>query len=59
MAVGRPAKHKFNKLEVGERTVLTGRAKVHPHQFANQFNKTGKKIKIVRDGKDVYAERVK
>lgn len=59
MGAGRPSKHKFNELEVGERIPLTGRAKVYPHQFANQYNKTGKKLKIIRDGKNVYAERIK
>lgn len=56
---GRPAKHDFNGLKIGEKTLLRGKASIYPHQFANQYNKTGRKIKIVREGKKVYAERIK
>jgi len=57
--MGRESKHDFNKLEIGERTILKGKAGIYPHQYINQYNKSGRKIKIIRDGKKVYAERIK
>lgn len=57
--VGRKPKHDFNKLEVGEKALLKGKAKVYPYQFINQYNKTGRKLKIIREGNNIYAERVK
>lgn len=56
---GRPAKHEFNGLEIGERALLKGKAAVYPHQFANQYNKSGRKLKVIREGKKVYVERTK
>lgn len=56
---GRKPKHKFNNLEIGEKTKLMGRAKVYPHQYVNQYNKTGRRLKIIHDGGDVYVERTK
>lgn len=56
---GRPSKHEFNALEVGEKAILKGRAKIYPHQFINQYNKSGKKLKLIRDGKNIYVERTK
>lgn len=56
---GRPPKHKFNSLKVGEKTLLTGRVKAYAHQYIHQYNKSGRKIKLVRDGDKVYAERTR
>lgn len=57
--MARQPKHDFNLLEIGQKTLLKGKASVYPHQFINQYNKSGKKIKIIRDGKKIYAERIK
>jgi hypothetical protein len=58
--MGRKAIHKFNQLEIGEKSELKGKAKIHPHQFKYQYNKDGARtLKIVREGNKVYAERVK
>lgn len=58
MKVGRPPKHAFNALELGEKALLTGSAKKFPHQFIGQFNKThDEKLTIVREGKKIFAER--
>lgn len=56
---GRPAKHEFNGLEIGGKALLKGRAAIYPHQFVNQYNKSGRKLKVIRDGKKVYVERTK
>lgn len=57
--LGRKPKHKFNSLEVGEKTKLSGRAKIYPHQYVNQYNKTGRRLKIIHEGAEVYVERTK
>jgi len=58
MKAGRPPKHAFNTLNLGEKAILTGSAKKFPHQFIGQFNRTHKeKLKIFRDGNKVFAER--
>lgn len=56
---GRPPKHDFNGLEIGQKSLLKGRAAIYPHQFVNQYNKSGKKLIVIRDGKKVYVERTK
>lgn len=56
---GRKPKHDFNTLEIGQKTALKGKAKIYPHQFVNQYNKTGRKLKVSREGNNVYVERVK
>jgi hypothetical protein len=59
MKRGAKPKHAFNSLKLGKKAILTGSAKKYPHQFINQFNNThSEKLKIVRDGEKVYAERV-
>lgn len=58
MKAGAKPKHAFNSLEIGKKALLTGSAKTYPYQFIGQFNKTHKeKLKIVRDGKKIFAER--
>jgi hypothetical protein len=60
MKVGRKPKHEFNSLEIGQKSLLKGKAKKFPYQFINQYNKTNTGVlKIVRDeeGK-FYAERI-
>lgn len=56
---GRKPKHDFNTLEVGQQTILKGRAKVYPHQFINQYNKSGRKLVIIREGEKIYVKRMK
>ena len=59
MKAGRKPKHAFNGLEIGEKALLSGSAKTYPHQFINQFNKKkDRKLKIVREGNKVFAERI-
>jgi len=58
MKLGRKPKHAFNTLEIGERAILSGKAKTYPYQFINQFNKTKvAKLRIIKDGKKIFAER--
>jgi hypothetical protein len=56
---GRPPKHDFNLLEIGQRTPLKGKAKLYPSQYINQFNKTGKKLKLIREDGKIFVERIK
>lgn len=56
---GRKPKHDFNTLEIGQKTQLKGRAKVYPYQYVNQYNKTGRRLLITRDGDKVFVERIK
>lgn len=57
--IGRPPEHAFNTLEIGQKTQLKGSAKKYPHQFINQYNKKdGRKLKLIRDGKKVFVERI-
>jgi len=59
MKAGRIPKHAFNSLEVGQKAELKGKAKDYPHQFAYQYGKKSKKrLKITKEGKRVFAERV-
>lgn len=59
MKVGRKPKHAFNSLEIGERALLKGKAATYPYQFIGQYNRTrDEKLKIVRDGKKIFAERI-
>lgn len=59
MKAGAKPKHAFNRLNIGERALLKGSAKIYPHQFIRQFNKAKKeKLKIVREGNRIYAERI-
>lgn len=59
MKAGRIPKHAFNALEVGQKAELKGKAKDYPHQFAYQYGKnTKKRLKIIREGKKVFAERI-
>lgn len=52
-------KHAFNTLKLGEKALLKGSAKKYPHQFIHQFNSTRpEKLKVIRDGNRVFAERV-
>jgi len=56
---GAKPKHAFNSLEIGEKALLKGRAKIYPHQFINQFNRAkSAKLRVIRDGKKVFAERI-
>lgn len=58
MKVGRKPKHAFNDLEIGEKALLSGKAKIYPHQFINQFNKKKEgKLRVIREGKKIFAER--
>lgn len=61
MKLGRPPKHAFNSLKVGEKAKLTGKARKFPHQFIYQYNlsESGRLIKVSREGKKVFAERIK
>lgn len=61
MSAGRPPKHAFNTLEIGEKAELKGKARKFPYQFAYQYKKNsqGCTLKIIRDGKKVFAERIK
>ena len=56
---GRPPKHDFNLLKIGERSLLKGKARLYPSQYINQYNKTGKKLKLVREDGKVFVERIK
>lgn len=56
---GRKPKHNFNTLAVGEKATLTGRAKVYPHQYIFQYNKTGRRLKLIREGKELLVQRTK
>lgn len=56
---GRKPKHEFNSLELNERAELRGKAKKYPSQYINQYNKTGKKLKLIREDGKVFVERVK
>ena len=57
--IGRPPKHAFNNLEIGGKTQLSGSAKIYPHQFINQYNKKdGRKLRIIREGKKIFVERI-
>lgn len=59
MKAGRLPYHAFNTLEIGERAELKGKAKKYPHQFAWQYSRVGKRrLKIIREGKKVFAERI-
>lgn len=59
MVMGRPPKHAFNTLEIGQKTALSGSAKKYPYQFINQYNKKdGRKLKIIREGKKIFVERI-
>jgi hypothetical protein len=59
MKAGAKPKHAFNSLKLGKKAILTGSAANYPHQFINQYNKTHpEKLKIVRDGNKIYAERI-
>lgn len=59
MKVGRKPKHAFNSLKIGEKALLKGKAKLYPHQFIGQYNKTNEgKLKVLRDGNRIFAERV-
>lgn len=59
MKAGRKPVHAFNSLEIGEKALLKGKAKLYPHQFIGQFNKTREqKLKIVREGNRIFAERI-
>lgn len=58
MGAGRKPVHKFNTLQVGESAELKGKAKKYPHQFVYQYNKSGKRLKIERDGNRVLVVRV-
>lgn len=59
MQVGRIAKHAFNSLKIGEKAELTGKARKFPHQFIYQYNKKdGRVMKVIREGKKVFAERI-
>lgn len=56
---GRKPIHDFNTLKIGQKTQLKGRAKVYPHQYVNQYNKSGRRLIIIRDGDKIYVERIK
>jgi len=57
--IGRPAKHSFNNLEIGQKTKLKGKAAKYPHQFANQYNKKDdKKVRVIKEGKNFFIERI-
>ena len=59
MKAGRKPKHAFNNLEIGQKALLKGKAKTYPHQFIGQFNKTrAEKLKVVREGNRIFAERI-
>lgn len=56
---GAPPKHAFNGLKVGKKALLTGSAEKYPYQFIGQYNNThDEKLKIVRDGNKIFAERI-
>ena len=56
---GRPSEHSFNTLEIGEKTQLKGSAAKYPHQFINQYRKKdGRDLKLIRDGKKLFVERI-
>lgn len=60
MKAGRPSEHAFNSLEVGQKAQLKGKAKDWPHQFIYQYGKNRvRKLKLIREGKKVFVERVK
>lgn len=57
--IGRPSEHPFNKLEIGQKTALSGKAKKYPHQYINQYNKKdGRKLKLFREGNKLFVERI-
>lgn len=59
MKIGRPPKHAFNTLEIGQKTTLSGKAKKYPHQFIHQYNKKdGRRLKIIREGSKIFVERI-
>lgn len=60
LMIGRPPKHAFNTLEIGQKTALSGKAKKYPHQFINQYNKKdGRKLKLIHENGKLFVERIK
>lgn len=59
MKAGRIPKHAFNSLEVGQKAELKGKAREFPHQFIFAYGKReNRKLKLIREGKKVFVERV-
>ena len=59
MKRGAKPKHAFNGLKVGKKALLIGSAEKYPYQFIGQYNNThDEKLKIVRDGNKIFAERI-
>ena len=59
MKAGRKPHHAFNTLEIGQKAILKGKAALYPHQFIRQYNiKKTAKLKVIREGNQVYAERI-
>ena len=58
MGAGRKAQHAFNTLQVGESCEMKGKSKKFVHQYVYQYGKSGRKLRIIRDGSKVFVERV-
>lgn len=60
MKAGRPPKHAFNTLEIGQKAQLKGSAASYPHQFIYQYEKKESRVlKLIRNGKKIFVERIK